>query len=244
MFLTIIILAGNTMVPISLRTIISLMHSFADLLHLDKQGCAYVLRNPRTISYLLFDQRQTIMLGLILLGINATEYFFFLANTLNSTEGQNIGDHTTIAGKGWFQTISTRSAGLQIMDFKYVNHGMLIVWMASMYISSAPLVSRMYVSEQTEQTLQDKGPLRKAVTTRTSTLAVVGDFQRQFLFRSANPHYPAPCNHPDLTPSTFLPRAPLPRPRGALPQSPEPVSPMHPATFGVPLVKLSSQPPV
>jgi hypothetical protein len=47
--------------------------------------------------------------------------------------------------------VSTRAAGLQIMDFHYVNHGMLVIWAIMMYISSAPLVSRMYVSEQTEQ---------------------------------------------------------------------------------------------
>lgn len=37
------------------------------------------------------------------------------------------------------------------MDFHYVNHGMLVIWAMMMYVSSAPLVSRMYVSEQTEQ---------------------------------------------------------------------------------------------
>lgn len=56
-----------------------------------------------------------------------------------------------IKGLGWFETVSTRAAGLQIMDFHYVNHGMLVVWAIMMYVSSAPLVSRMYVSEQTEQ---------------------------------------------------------------------------------------------
>lgn len=86
---------------------------------------------------------------------------------------------------GYFQTVSTRNAGLQILDLRLLNRGMLVVYVIFMYMSSAPLVRTMYVSEHTEHAIEeeaDEKPL-KSHPTRKSALAVVSDFQKTYLFR-------------------------------------------------------------
>jgi hypothetical protein len=50
MILTFMILAGNTMIPISLRTILNAMHYVAEFLQLDKEGIDYALENPRLLE--------------------------------------------------------------------------------------------------------------------------------------------------------------------------------------------------
>lgn len=101
----------------------SCMHNFANFLHLDKEALRYALKQPRVITYFLFDRRQTFILMLITLSINAIEYVFFLSSMANKEE---LGDRTKVAGLGFFQTISTRNAGLQIMNLRIANEVRLL----------------------------------------------------------------------------------------------------------------------
>jgi Trk-type K+ transport system membrane component len=88
LFLCVLILAGNTSAPLFLRGIVRCMYMFADRLHLDRDGLLFALTHPRSISYYLFDARQTFMLAMITLSINVIEYVFFLASTMNRLQAQ------------------------------------------------------------------------------------------------------------------------------------------------------------
>eukprot|EP00281_Chroomonas_sp_CCMP1168_P016001 CAMPEP_0206220584 /NCGR_PEP_ID=MMETSP0047_2-20121206/4958_1 /ASSEMBLY_ACC=CAM_ASM_000192 /TAXON_ID=195065 /ORGANISM="Chroomonas mesostigmatica_cf, Strain CCMP1168" /LENGTH=618 /DNA_ID=CAMNT_0053643259 /DNA_START=184 /DNA_END=2040 /DNA_ORIENTATION=+ len=182
LFLCIMILAGNTCAPMCLRGIIRVMHTCAWALRLDTSSLTHVLERPRSVAYLLFDSRQTLILFLINVVFNVVEYVFFLGSTMKRDEIQPVfANQATIPGIGFFQTISTRNAGLQILDLRLLNRGMLVVYIVFMYISSAPIVRTMYVSERTER-LQNRSDNLQSHLTRKTTVAVIMDFQKNFLF--------------------------------------------------------------
>eukprot|EP00960_Hanusia_phi_P048986 759289-Hanusia_phi.AAC.2 len=119
----------------------------------------------------LLDKAQTRVLILILLGINIIQYTAFLASSLSRKDLEAAyGGLNVIAGAGFFQTISTRSAGLQIYDLNNLNQGMPAMYIFLMYLSAAPFVSRMYISEQS---LDDDGHWKP-------TLRTVDDAKRRF----------------------------------------------------------------
>eukprot|EP00960_Hanusia_phi_P046326 757754-Hanusia_phi.AAC.1 len=125
----------------------------------------------------LFDVRQTWMLFLILVAINLVQYFAFLATCLHRSKLRDHLSMDQIAGAGFFQTISTRSAGLQIFDMNSLNQGMPVLYIFMMYLSSAPFVSRMYISEEN---LDEDGQSRPAVLTVQDAQ---GKFLREYLMR-------------------------------------------------------------
>jgi Trk-type K+ transport system membrane component len=85
---TVLILAGNTFAPLCLRILFTLTHAFADLLRLDKAAIQFAMNNPRLITTHLFSLRQTIILTLFVISIDASEFIFFLASELNRPELQ------------------------------------------------------------------------------------------------------------------------------------------------------------
>eukprot|EP00960_Hanusia_phi_P003928 115401-Hanusia_phi.AAC.2 len=125
----------------------------------------------------LLDKGQTRMLIIILSAINSFQYLAFIASSLQREELQEGDGATAIAGAGFFQTISTRSAGLQIFDLNHLNQGMHLIYILMMYLSAAPFVSRMYVSEQT---LDQDG---RSVPTVSTVQAAKARFHSQYLFR-------------------------------------------------------------
>ncbi|EKX39558.1 hypothetical protein GUITHDRAFT_114286 [Guillardia theta CCMP2712] len=170
LWLAFLILAGNNLFPVMLRGLLRLFHKFANRLYLDRNAIAYALDHPRQMTTHLLDKTQTRVLILILLGINIIQYAAFLSSSLPRKDlDASYGTHV-IAGAGFFQTISTRSAGLQIYDLNNLNQGMPAMYIFLMYLSAAPFVSRMYISEQT---LDEDGHWKP-------TLRTVDDAKRRF----------------------------------------------------------------
>ena len=85
---TVLILAGNTCAPLCLRILFTLAHAFSDLLRLDKAAIKFAMDNPRLITTHLFSLRQTIILTLFVISIDASEFIFFVATELNRPEMQ------------------------------------------------------------------------------------------------------------------------------------------------------------
>jgi Trk-type K+ transport system membrane component len=138
---TVLILAGNTCAPLCLRVLLKLMHASADVLRLDKPGLRFALDNPRLMTTHLFSTRQTIVLTLFVIAVDISEFVFFLGSELDRPEMQEgrapppltpasalnvfarqvYGDMQTLVGIGYFQSISTRNAGLQLVDIRLCN---------------------------------------------------------------------------------------------------------------------------
>ena len=89
----------------------------------------FILDNPRRISVNTLPLREVIFLFITTTALNVLQYVFYLASCLNRQEAlDEYGGQTTLAGIGFFQTISTRNAGLQIMNLRTMNQGMLLVY--------------------------------------------------------------------------------------------------------------------
>ncbi|EKX44240.1 hypothetical protein GUITHDRAFT_109699 [Guillardia theta CCMP2712] len=177
LLLCFLILAGNNLAPILLRGFVRLVHFLAGQLKLDRGGLRYALDHSRQMTTHLLDKGQTRVLIIILVAINTFQFIAFLSSSLQREELLEGYGATAMAGAGFFQTISTRSAGLQIFDLNHLNQGMHIIYILMMYLSAAPFVSRMYVSEQT---LDSDG---RSVPTVSSVHAAKARFQSQYLFR-------------------------------------------------------------
>ena len=101
------------MTPVIYRFIIFESHTTAStgLLHRTRE-LQFILDNPRKVSintlptkgsYLsLLSQTTT---------LNVVQYIFYLASCLDCEQTREYGSQTTLAGIGFFQTISTRNAG-------------------------------------------------------------------------------------------------------------------------------------
>lgn len=120
--LSLLILAGNTAAPVMLRGIFTLICRRLTRKHPDYAVYKYIIDNPRRISTHIFGQRETMFLCASIVGLNLVQFVFYLGSTLNRHEAiDEYGRTDTLVGMGYFQTISTRSAGLQIMSLRYVN---------------------------------------------------------------------------------------------------------------------------
>jgi Trk-type K+ transport system membrane component len=165
--LSIIILAGNTMFPIFLRYLIEL------LLYLDvkfdlfgstktknrfshktpynysfstRVVLTYILNNPREIITHLFTDHQTKVLCCMVFSLIFIQYFFFLISiNRNLTRKYSLG---RLIGIGYFQTMSTRTAGFSIMDLRDLNEGVAFVYFIMMYLAAYPFVTTMQTTKQ------------------------------------------------------------------------------------------------
>ena len=162
--LALLILAGNTMAPVFYRLLIIaelfIRHS------LDIKTCTvelqFILDNPRKVSVNTLPTREVIFLFITSTTLNIVQYLFYLGSSMwRESITDAYGSPTRLAGIGFFQTISTRNAGLQIMDLRTMNQGMLLVYAICMYLSGAPFVTALYASEDSSETT--------AKTTKTDT---------------------------------------------------------------------------
>ena len=158
-----LIIAGNTMTPVIYRFIIFgelYYRKYFGLLHRTRE-LQFILDNPRKVSINTLPTREVIFLFITTTTLNVVQYIFYLASCLDREQTREYGSQTTLAGIGFFQTISTRNAGLQIMNLRTMNQGMLLVYAIAMYLSGAPFVTALYASEDSSE--------NKAKTTITST---------------------------------------------------------------------------
>ena len=162
--LALLIVAGNTMAPVFYRLLI-----IAELFSRHLFGVQdstvelqFILDNPRKVSVNTLPTREVIFLFITSTALNVVQYLFYLgASMWRQSIKEEYGSPTRLAGLGFFQTISTRNAGLQIMDLRTMNQGMLLVYAICMYLSGAPFVTALYASEDSSE--------NTAVTTKTDT---------------------------------------------------------------------------
>jgi len=88
-----------------------------------------LLKNSEEYSCFLFNQKSSLYLFGINFFIHMVQFAFFCFSTLVRPDAvAYYGGVTSLAGIGFFQSISTRYAGLQIMTFNFVSNGMLVIY--------------------------------------------------------------------------------------------------------------------
>ena len=136
---------GNSGIPIFLRSIFAVLQRFRP----NSPGVRFVLDNPRRITSSFFDSKQTAALFLIVSFNLLIQYIFFLATSLNKPEIIDSAPYNQLLNMGWFQSVSTRAAGMNVFDLRTLSKANAVIYALMMYIGSAPLVSLMQATEQT-----------------------------------------------------------------------------------------------
>ncbi|KAG5461034.1 MAG: cation transport protein-domain-containing protein [Olpidium bornovanus] len=137
-----LITAGNVLFPIFLRIAVWVGHHWWDRKGKRKTAFRYLLRNPRRCTTHLFPSVQTRALLQIWLVTNVVEFVAFLALDFN---GPAVADQPPSDRllDGFFQAVSTRTAGFNVVEISLFSPAMHVLWVMLMYLSSYPFVLTM-----------------------------------------------------------------------------------------------------
>lgn len=109
----------------------------------------FVLDNPRRCTVAFFNARQTAALFLVMLTMLMIQFFFFLATSLDKPEIAALASREQLVTMGWFQSASTRAAGMNVFDLRVLSKSLIVIYCVFMWVSSAPMVSMMEATKQT-----------------------------------------------------------------------------------------------
>lgn len=143
-------IAGCTGLPILMRCLLQSMLSLSLYFPsiFDSDAVKLALDTPRLITYNVFDSDQTRILVWSFFVINVAEFVTFYGScSLTEISPFTDLDTATRIGVSVAKTTTIRNAGLEFVDARKLSTGMHVVYMISMWLSTAPFVSRMYVSE-------------------------------------------------------------------------------------------------
>jgi Trk-type K+ transport system membrane component len=155
---SVLILVGNTLMPVLLRYFITLLLWIVRRLTLPRppyrmRGVAgldwhrlsdaleYILQNPRRICTHMFTQTDSIYLLQFAILCNVIEFFFFIITCLPRPVIEKGGSIGKLLKLGLFQTLNTRHAGFGVFDLRTFPQDMLFVMALSMFLSSIPYIS-------------------------------------------------------------------------------------------------------
>ncbi|CCH59598.1 hypothetical protein TBLA_0B07820 [Henningerozyma blattae CBS 6284] len=132
------IIIGNTGFPILLRFIIWILKIFSPDLSQMQESLQFLLDHPRRCFTLLFPSGATWWLTIILVGMNLTDLILFIILDFESNiiKPYSTGTRTLI---GFFQGVSTRTAGFSVTDIRHLHPAIQVGYMLMMYISVMPV---------------------------------------------------------------------------------------------------------
>jgi hypothetical protein len=198
--ISILILAGNTALPIFLRGFINIIlwldtkyslfsrkknHfpvSTPYRYHFNTRTILmFILNNPRSLVTHLFTDLQTKILIVMVAALIGIQFMFFLFSVIFCKTLLHKYPLGQLLGIGYCQTLSTSAAGFAIMDLRELNEGLLLIYFIMMYISSFPFITTLHSSKvkpQEESTEVDPVVLiniqRKIVVGDMGTRNIVG----------------------------------------------------------------------
>eukprot|EP00741_Cyanophora_paradoxa_P014973 tig00020830_g14446.t1 len=129
------IIAGNTAFPVILHWAVSLCYKYSH----DKVPYYYLLTHPRHCTTHLFPRAQTNFLLLLLLATNVSQMVFFLALDYNRPVFETMSAAERFLA-AFFQSVSTRTAGFNVVDLSLLSPAMWIVDLHMMYLSAYPFI--------------------------------------------------------------------------------------------------------
>eukprot|EP01040_Poterioochromonas_malhamensis_P006498 gene6498-6998_t len=165
-----LILAGNTALPILLRSLISFLYYLNQQPWIqqyfpeeEKQSrfsitqpykyyynrniiLLYILNHPRKLTTHLFHSAETNLLSFMVLILIIIQYLSFIFSILYDSPLLETYSISQLLAIGFFQTLSTRSAGFAMMDLRLLNQGLLLIYCIMMYIAAFPFVTTLYAT--------------------------------------------------------------------------------------------------
>jgi len=137
-FMVILILAGNTAFPVLLRLqiwIISKVVPKRSRLH---ETLHFLLDHPRRCFMYLFPSHQTWFLFSVLVGLNATDWFFFLVLDIGNPAFESIPLGVRFI-LGLLQATAVRAAGFGSIALNSLAPAVKVLYVVMMYVSVYPI---------------------------------------------------------------------------------------------------------
>jgi Trk-type K+ transport system membrane component len=126
-----LILVGNQFFPILLRLLIALFYLITG-----SQVLRLILEQPRRIYLYLFPAKETRLLFAVVLGILLVTWAWMLGFGWNRLNGFTAGHKVLIT---FFQSISSRVAGFNVIDLNILRRTTLLMFIGSMYVGVYPI---------------------------------------------------------------------------------------------------------
>lgn len=133
-----LIILGNTGFPVMLRFIIWIMFKLSPDLSQSKESLGFLLDHPRRCFTLLFPSGATWWLFTSLVGLNAVDLILFIILDMNVAVLKPLSTGIRVLD-GLFQAVSTRTAGLSVVNLSLLRPSIQVSYMIMMYISVLPL---------------------------------------------------------------------------------------------------------
>lgn len=137
--LSLAVMAGNVGYPLALRGLLAGLHAAS---RGRLRGARYALSKPRRVFTHLFRPGPSRVLAYVLVALLVAETAFFLGLDWDTPAlaGEVPGTKVLI---GYFQGVSTRTAGFNAIDLAGVAAGMQVLYALLMYVASYPVVLSM-----------------------------------------------------------------------------------------------------
>lgn len=132
------VILGNTGFPIFLRLFIWLLKFFTRPLTITHDSLSFLLEHPRRCFTLLFPSGPTWWLTAVLLILNGFDWILFIILDYGSAALSYLPKGYQILA-GLFQSISTRTAGYNVVNLATLHPAIQVSYMVMMYISVLPL---------------------------------------------------------------------------------------------------------
>eukprot|EP01119_Soliformovum_irregulare_P019837 TRINITY_DN6364_c0_g1_i1.p1 TRINITY_DN6364_c0_g1~~TRINITY_DN6364_c0_g1_i1.p1 ORF type:complete len:706 (-),score=128.93 TRINITY_DN6364_c0_g1_i1:5-1924(-) len=151
-FLSFLIIFGNTGYPVGLRAVIWIIFRIQKLRphHIKQlQAWEYILFFPRRVYTLLFPTANTVFLIVAQLGLQIIGGAFFLGLTWGIFRADGQSNWTELVNS-YFQVVSARAAGFNVVNLAEIPQSMQIVFIGLMYVAAYPVVVTLWRTNATE----------------------------------------------------------------------------------------------
>ena len=138
LFMSFLILIGNTAFPVMLRWIIWLASKIVPQGSGIWEELKFLLDHPRRCFTLLFPSHATWWLFWILVLLNGVDLLFFIILDFGNPIVTDLPPNIRVLD-GWFQAASTRTAGFACVNLADLHPGIQISYLVMMYISVFPI---------------------------------------------------------------------------------------------------------
>ncbi|PMD37454.1 potassium transport protein TRK1/TRK2 [Hyaloscypha variabilis F] len=138
LLMSFLIIIGNTGFPIMLRIIIWITSKYVPKQSGIWEELQFLLDHPRRCFTLLFPAKATWWLFWILVILNGLDLIFFVVLDLGNTIVTQLPVNIRVLD-GWFQAVSTRTAGFGVVDLAELHPAIQVSYMLMMYISVLPI---------------------------------------------------------------------------------------------------------
>ncbi|CAE7245469.1 TRK1, partial [Symbiodinium pilosum] len=145
-----LIFLGNTGLPIMIRLIAAIWRRSTRPHSETRKVLDFLLEHPRRCFTHMFPAVHTMWLVLVVVGLNVLGTFVILIQDFRSAAFKGLYAHE-ILGNAFFQTVSTRTAGMNSVNIAQLSQGTTFFMAVMMYFSTTPTVVTMRLSAATHE---------------------------------------------------------------------------------------------